>query len=156
MVVAPGLIPIRPGERRVRTDRRDALGLARLLRSGDLTPIWVPDTEHEALRDLVRARYDAKDDLRRARHRLSKFLLRQGICSPAGIKAWSVRYYTWLRQLSVEQAAAQVVFADYRAVEQAAQERLRRLEAALPPCAAQSPQPPRPALLEAPRRLHCR
>ncbi len=148
MVVAPGLIPIRPGDRRVKTDTRDALGLARLLRSGDLTPIWVPDSEHEALRDLVRARYDGKDDLRRARHRLSKFLLRQGICSPAGIKAWSVRYYTWLRQLSVEQAAAQVVFEDYRAVEQAAQERLRRLEAALRRCAEQSPQLPLMAALQ--------
>ncbi len=69
MVVAPSLIPVRPGDRRVKTDTRDAVGLARLLRSGDLTPIWIPDPEHEALRDLVRARYDAMDDLRRARHR---------------------------------------------------------------------------------------
>jgi transposase len=148
MVVAPGLIPIRPGDRRVKTDTRDALGLARLLRSGDLTPIWVPDSEHEALRDLVRARYDAKDDLRRARHRLSKFLLRQGVGSPPGFKAWSVRYYAWLRQLSFDQTAAEVVFDDYRAVEQAAQERLRRLEASLRRCAEQSPQLPLMAALQ--------
>ena len=148
MVVAPGLIPIRPGDRRVKTDTRDALGLARLLRSGDLTPIWVPDSEHEALRDLVRARYDAKDDLRRARHRLSKFLLRQGICPPAGIKAWSARYYTWLRQLKLDQVAAQVVFEEYLGVEQGANERVRRLEAALRQCAEQSPQLPLMAALQ--------
>ena len=83
MVVAPSLIPDRPGDR-VKTDRRDAAKLARLLRSGDLTPVWVPDEAHEALRDLVRARDDAKDDLLRAKHRLSKFLLRHGIHPPAG------------------------------------------------------------------------
>src|SRR5207253_9776889 len=92
-VAAPSLIPVRPGDRRIKTDTRDALALARLLRNGDLTAVWVPDPEHEALRDLVRARYDAKDDLRRARHRLAKFLLRQGICSPPGVKAWSARHH---------------------------------------------------------------
>ena len=72
-VVAPSLVPRRAGDR-VKTDSRDALALARLLRSGDLTPVWVPDHEHEALRDLVRARYDAKVDLLRARHRLTKLV----------------------------------------------------------------------------------
>src|SRR5580765_2930483 len=76
MVVA--LIPVRPGDK-VKTDRRDALKLARLLRSGDLTAVWVPDREHEALRNLVRARADAKVDELRAKHRLSKFLLRLGV-----------------------------------------------------------------------------
>jgi transposase len=75
IVVAPSLIPVRPGDK-VKTDRRDALKLARLLRSGDLTPVWVPDEAHEALRNLVRARADAKADELRAKHRLSKFLLR--------------------------------------------------------------------------------
>ena len=75
-VVAPSLVPRKPGER-VKTDRRDALKLARCYRAGDLTPVWVPDAAHEALRDLVRAREAAKGDLLRARHRLSKFLLRQ-------------------------------------------------------------------------------
>jgi transposase len=60
IVAAPSLIPVRPGDK-VKTDRRDALKLARLLRSGDLTAVWVPDQEHEALRSLVRARADAKD-----------------------------------------------------------------------------------------------
>ncbi len=80
MVVAPSLIPVRPGDR-IKTDGRDAAKLARLLRSGDLTPVWVPDEAHEALRDLVRARDDAKADQLRAKHRLSKFLLRRAIAS---------------------------------------------------------------------------
>ena len=80
IVVAPSLIPVRPGDR-IKTDRRDAAKLARLLRSGDLTPVWVPDEAHEALRDLVRARDDAKADQLRAKHRLSKFLLRRAIAS---------------------------------------------------------------------------
>jgi transposase len=68
--------------KKVKTDRRDALKLARLLRSGDLTSVWVPDREHEALRNLVRARVDAKVDQLRSKHRLSKFLLRLGIEPP--------------------------------------------------------------------------
>ena len=90
LVVAPSLIPKRPGDK-VKTDRRDALKLARLLRSGDLTSVWVPDEAHEALRNLVRARADAKADQLRAKHRLSKFLLRQGRDSPVGVRNWSVR-----------------------------------------------------------------
>src|SRR5689334_22141919 len=86
MVVAPSLVPIRSGDR-VKTDRRDALKLARLLRSGDLTPVWVPDEEHEAFRDLVRARADAKADALRAKHRLTKFLLRRGVRPPHGVRA---------------------------------------------------------------------
>ncbi len=76
-VVAPSLIPRRPGER-VKTDKRDALKLARLLRAGDLTPIYIPEATDEAIRDLCRARTDAVDDQRRARHRLKGFLLRHG------------------------------------------------------------------------------
>ena len=101
MVVAPSLIPKRPGDK-VKTDRRDALKLARLLRSGDLTPVWVPDEAHEALRNLVRARADAKADQLRAKHRLSKFLLRQGCHPPVGMKNWSQRHFQWLRQLHFE------------------------------------------------------
>ena len=76
-VVAPTLVPVKAGDR-VKTDRRDALKLARSYRAGDLTSVWVPDAEHEALRDLVRAREAAKKDQLRARHRLGKFLLRHG------------------------------------------------------------------------------
>ncbi len=76
-VIAPTLVPVKAGDR-VKTDRRDALKLARSYRAGDLTAVWVPDAAHEALRDLVRAREAAKQDQLRARHRLSKFLLRHG------------------------------------------------------------------------------
>jgi transposase len=77
IVVAPSLVPKRPGER-VKTNRRDAVALARLLRAGDLTTVWVPDAVHEAVRDLVRARAAASQDLRRKRQQLLSFLLRHG------------------------------------------------------------------------------
>jgi transposase len=86
-VVAPTLIPVKPGDR-VKTDRRDAEKLARCYRSGDLTPVWVPDAQHEALRDLVRAREAGKQDELRARHRLGKFLLRHGRRPPERMTAW--------------------------------------------------------------------
>lgn len=85
-VVAPTLIPVKSGDR-VKTDRRDAEKLARSYRAGDLTAVWVPDAAHEALRDLVRARLAAKGDQLRARHRLSKFLLRHGRRAPEGVRA---------------------------------------------------------------------
>jgi transposase len=134
LVVAPSLVPRRAGDR-VKTDSRDALALARLLRSGDLTPVWVPNAEHEALRDLVRARYDAKVDLLRARHRLTKFFLRHGVYPPQGVKHWTVRHQAWLSQQQLPQAAAQVVFEDYLATMRAAEDRVRRLEASLQRCA---------------------
>lgn len=130
MVVAPSLVPTRSGDR-VKTDRRDALKLARLLRSGDLTPVWVPDQEHEALRDLVRARADAKADALRAKHRLSKFLLRRDIRPPHGLRAWTTRYDTWLAQIHLDEPCAQTVLDDYRSVVRAADDRVRRLEGAL-------------------------
>jgi transposase len=139
LVVAPSLIPKRPGDK-VKTDRRDALKLARLLRSGDLTAVWVPDEAHEALRNLVRARADAKVDQLRAKHRLSKFLLRQGWHPPVGMKNWSQRHFQWLRQLKFEHAADQIVLTDYLAVVTAASERIKRLEAALQQCATSSSQ----------------
>src|SRR5215218_6566007 len=139
MVVAPSLIPVRPGDK-VKTDRRDALKLARLLRSGDLTPVWVPDQEHEALRNLVRSRADAKVDELRAKHRLSKFLLRQGAQPPVGTRNWSERYFQWLRLLEFEHLADRVVFADYLAEVTAARQRVERLEAALRQCAETSAQ----------------
>jgi transposase len=80
-VVAPTLVPVKAGDQ-VKTDRRDATKLARSYRAGDLTPVWVPDAAHEALRDLVRAREAAKKDQLRARHRLGKFLLRHGLRPP--------------------------------------------------------------------------
>lgn len=152
MVVAPSLIPRRSGDR-VKTDNRDALSLARLLRSGDLTPVWVPGEEDEALRDLVRARFDAKADLLRAKHRLEKFLLRQGIRPAAGLKAWTIRYQAWLSDLHLSLPAAQVVFDDYRTTVRAAQDRVRRLEAELRRCAADSRQAALIAALQALRGI---
>ena len=139
VVVAPSLIPVRAGDR-VKTDRRDALKLARLLRSGDLTPVWVPNREHEALRNLVRARAAAKADELRAKHRLGKFVLCQGLRPPGGLRNWCKRYFVWLRQLQFDHVADQVVFADYLAEVIAAGERVTRLEAARRECAQTTPQ----------------
>jgi transposase len=138
VVAAPALIPTAPG--RVKTDTRDAINLARLLRRGDLTAVWVPDQEHEALRSLVRARYDAKSDHQRARHRLAKFLLQQNTRPPVGVRAWSKRHHQWLKEVRLEQPAAQVVLEDYLAVEQGAGERVRRLEQELRTWAEKSPR----------------
>jgi transposase len=129
-VVAPTLVPIKPGDR-VKTDRRDATKLARCYRAGDLTPVWVPDAAHEALRDLVRAREAAKQDQLRARHRLSKFLLRQGRRPPAGVKPWTQRHRRWLDALQFELAAHRATLSDYRYEIDHAAARLTRLEVAL-------------------------
>jgi len=93
-VVAPTLVPVKAGDR-VKTDRRDALKLARNYRAGELTAVWVPDAAHEALRDVVGAREAAKKDQLRARHRLSKFLLRHGRRPPMGVKPWTMKYLEW-------------------------------------------------------------
>jgi len=113
-VVAPSLVPRKPGER-VKTDRRDALKLARCYRAGDLTPVWVPDAAHEALRDLVRAREAARGDLLRARHRLSKFLLRHGWRRPESIKSpWTNAHLEWIKtKVHFEQPAQEIVLTDY-------------------------------------------
>jgi len=103
-VVAPTLVPVKAGDR-VKTDRRDAAKLARCHRAGDLTAVWVPDASAEALRDLVRTREAAKQDQLRARHRLSKFLLRTGQRPVGGVKAWTALYMAWVRQLRYAQAA---------------------------------------------------
>jgi len=126
IVVAPSLIPKRAGDR-VKTDRRDAAGLARLHRAGELTAVWVPDAGHEAMRDLVRARLDAVHALRRARQQLSGFLLRQG-CH-YGRPAWTKLHRRWLAGLCFEQAVHHIVLEDYIATVEAAQARRDRLTA---------------------------
>jgi transposase len=138
-VAAPSLIPVRPGER-IKTDRRDAAKLARLLRSGDLVAVWVPDEAGEALRNLVRARDDAKADQLRARHRLSKFLLRRAVQPPPGVRAWSRAHERWLGRVSFDQPADRIVFEDYRQVAAAAAERVKRLEGSLLRVAGEGPQ----------------
>jgi transposase len=127
-VVAPTLIPVKPGDR-VKTDRRDAEKLARCYRAGDLTAVWVPDAAHEALRDLVRAREAAKSDQLRARNRLSKFLLRQGRRAPAGTQAWTGKYLKWIKeQVRFEQPAQEATLLDYLHEVEHAGERIQRLE----------------------------
>src|SRR6266550_8772924 len=95
-VIAPALIPRRPGDR-IKTDRRDAAQLAILYRADALTPIHIPTDQEEAARDLLRCREDIRADLLRARHRLSKFLLRHGRRFTATKKAWTKRHATWLQ-----------------------------------------------------------
>jgi transposase len=102
-VIAPSLVPMKSGDR-IKTDRRDAERLARSYRSGDLTPVWVPDAKHEALRDLVRAREAAKADQLRAKHRLGKYLLRYGQRAPEGRRAWSAVWWQWVRGLQLTHA----------------------------------------------------
>jgi transposase len=110
-VVAPTLVPVKAGDR-VKTDRRDATKLARSYRAGDLTPVWVPDAAHEALRDLVRAREAAKKDQLRARHRLGKFLLRHGRRPAPAMTPWTPRHLTWVRQVQFEQPAQEATRLD--------------------------------------------
>lgn len=125
-VVAPALIPKRSGER-VKTNRRDAVTLARLHRAGELTGVWVPDAVHEAVRDLVRAREAAADDLRRKRQQLLSFLLRHGRIYHGG-GHWTLAHRRWLAGQAFDHAAQQIVFQEkLEAIEDAAQ-RLRRLD----------------------------
>ena len=101
-MIAPALIPKRPGER-VKTNRRDAVTLARLHRAGELTGVWVPDAVHEAVRDLVRAREAAADDLRRKRQQLLSFLLRHGRVYSGG-GHWTLAHRRWLAKQAFEHA----------------------------------------------------
>jgi len=129
-VIAPTLVPMKAGDR-VKTDRRDAERLARSYRSGDLTGVWVPDEGSEALRDLVRAREAAKQDQLRARHRLSKFLLRSGQRPGQGVKAWTLGYMAWVRQLRFKQVAQESTRLDYLHEVEHMAERVKRLEQAI-------------------------
>jgi len=139
-VIAPSLVPVRVGDR-VKTDRRDAVKLARSYRAGDLTPVWVPDAAHEALRDLVRAREDARQDQLRARHRLGKFLLRHGCRPPADIKKnWTHKHMDWVkRQVSFTEPALQATFLDYVHEVEHAADRIQRLEKAIDDTVAVAP-----------------
>src|SRR5436853_6220488 len=95
LVVAPSLISKKPGDR-VKTNRRDAVSLAKLLRAGELTAVWVPDCRHEAMRDLTRAREAAMMDLRSKRQQVSAFLLRQGLHYPNDKQTWTETHMSWL------------------------------------------------------------
>ena len=125
-VVAPSLIPRKSGER-IKTNRRDAVTLARSLRAGDLTSVWVPDVIHEAVRDLSRAREAAGEDVRKKRQQLLSFLLRHGRIF-SGRKHWSLAHRRWLAEQKFEHPAQQIVFQDAIDVIEDGAARLRRLE----------------------------
>lgn len=95
----------------MKNDHRDAIALARLARAGELTPIWVPDTVHEAMRDVVRARHAANKDLKAARQRIQSYLLKYRAIYPG--KAWSGRHLTWLANRKFEHTAQQIAFQGY-------------------------------------------
>jgi transposase len=118
LVAAPGKIP-RAAQDRVKTDRRDAEHLVRLLMAGKLEPVRVPSTAEEALRDLVRAREDVRGDLMRARHRVSKLLLRHDRRFADGQRAWSQRHRDWLARIELDDPLAQLVLRDHLAAVEA-------------------------------------
>ena len=130
-VVAPTLVPVKAGDR-VKTDRRDAVKLARCYRAGDLTAVWVPDAAHEALRDLVRAREAAKKDQLRARHRLGKFLLRHGRRPPTKMTAWTQAHLAWVKARCTSSTPAQeATLLDYLHEVEHVADRIVRLERAI-------------------------
>ena len=128
-VVAPSMTPTRPGDR-VKTDRRDARKLARLLRAGELTAVYIPEATDEAMRDLCRARTDAVDDRRRARHRLKGFLLRHGY-RYQGKSSWTAAHERYLRELVLPHPAMKVILEEYLQAIAAAGERIGRCEAGM-------------------------
>ena len=138
-VIAPTLVPVKAGDR-VKTDRRDALKLARSYRAGDLTAVWVPDAAHEALRDLVRAREAAKTDQLRARHRVGKFLLRQGRRPPVAMKAWTQTHLTWVNSEHFEHAAQEATLVDDLHEVEHMTDRVARLERAIDDAVTTAPE----------------
>src|SRR5438105_5317266 len=130
VVVAPSLIPKRPGDR-VKTNRRDAVSLAKLLRADELTAVWVPDRGHEAMRDLTRARETAMMDLRSKRQQISAFLLRLGKHYPDNKKTWTKAHMAWLASQKLEYAEQRLVFEEMMLAIRQAKERMERLEQAI-------------------------
>jgi transposase len=129
IVVAPSLIPRRSGDR-VKTNRRDAQSLARLLRAGELTAVWVPDETHEAVRDLVRTRAMAVEDYRRKRQHVTAFLLRHGR-SYDGKTSWRGRHKRWLDGQNFSHPAQRLAYQEMLNAVRVTVERMDRLEAAL-------------------------
>jgi transposase len=126
-VVAPSLIPRKAGER-VKTDRRDALSLARQSRSGELTAVWVPGEEQESIRDLTRGREDMKAIETQARQRLGAFLLRHGHVYESGKSKWTKRHFRWLETVKFDAPVQQLVFQEYIEAVKEAQRRVAGLE----------------------------
>jgi transposase len=126
MLVAPSLVPRKPGER-VKTDRRDARKLAFLFRAGLLSEVQPLSGEEEAARDLSRARDDLREDLVRARHRLSKYLLRHGITFTPGKRAWTIAHHRWLESLRFDNPVETAVVADYLLAIEQIEQRIKSL-----------------------------
>lgn len=129
IVVAPSLIPKKAGDR-VKTNRRDALGLVTQLRAGELTAVWVPDPRHEAMRDVVRARGAGVEDLRRKRQHISSFLLRLGL-HYAGKKTWTKTHMKWLSNQKLAHAEQRIAFEEMLLAVRQVEERIARLEEAI-------------------------
>jgi len=129
IVAAPSLIPKKPGDR-VKTNRRDALSLVKLLRAGELTAVWVPDARHEAMRDLTRAREAAVEDLRGKRQQVMSLLLRLGRRYP-GKRTWSKAYMSWLLGQKIEHPEQRIVFEEMLLAVRQARERIARVEEAI-------------------------
>lgn len=125
-VVAPSLIPRKPGDR-VKTNRRDALTLAKLLRADELTAVWVPDEGHEAMRDLIRARGAAVETLRVHRQQVSAFMLKHGRVYPRK-KGWTMRYLRWLQEQKFDHPAHQIALQEMVDAVRLSNERLDRLD----------------------------
>src|ERR1700693_258336 len=127
MVAAPSLVPKKPGDV-VKTNRRDAVALAKLLRAGELTPVWVPDEGHEAMRDLVRARAAAVETLRVHRQQVSAFMLKHGRIFPRKT-AWGARHLRWLQEQRFDHPAYQITLQEMVEAVRTSKERAERLEA---------------------------
>lgn len=125
VVVAPSLIPVRPGSR-IKTDRRDARKLAELLRAGLLTAVRPPNEKEESARDLVRCREDVLEDVSRCRHRVGKMLLRRGLIYRDG-QAWTLKHRSWLKSVRFEQPSDQMVLEDYMLALEQMEQRLKGL-----------------------------
>jgi transposase len=138
VVGAPGRAD-RAATDRIKTDKRDAIRLARRLAAGELTLVTVPSLEHEQLRDLVRCREDIRGDLMRARHRLGKFLLRREIYYEGPAAAWTRKHRAWLASLRFADRASQLTMADYLHAHDLLLARRDRIEAELEQLAASSP-----------------
>jgi len=138
-VIAPSLAPSKPGDR-VKTDRRDAERLARSYQAGDLTVVWVPDGRHEALRDLVRLRAAAKEDEKRAKHRLGKFLLRYGQRPAADCRSWSAAWWQWVRKLALTHPEQNATLLELIAEVDHQESRVARVEHQIDDAVAQAPE----------------
>lgn len=138
-VIAPSLVPTKAGER-IKTDRRDAEKLARSYRSGDLTPVWVPDAKHEAIRDLVRAREAAKEDQLRAKHRLGKYLLRYGLRAAEGCRAWTAAWWQWVRALRLGHPEQNTTLVELVLEVDHQAQRIERLEGAIDRAINEAPE----------------